>query len=205
MSVSNFIQLLSDISVGVAAAVGAYVAYQGLSAWKTQLKGHTEYDLSRRLLITLYKYRDAIESVRNPVMWGHETPEPSESESSKMDYSAKRHYGISKAYQARWEKVHIERSKLYADLLEAEVLWSTALEELFKVLFQLEHELFLYIQNFLKASNPTDQDYRAYANINAVKRNIMYGTQENDNFKTEFKTGIVQIEKFLKPKLTSNV
>lgn len=111
-----------DLVLSSAAITGAVVAVKGLGTWQRQLKGQSEYELSRRILVSVFKYRDAINGVRNPVMWAYEMPSPPEEEAVKMSREQIRFYGTSKAYQARWDKVQTEKASLYADLLEAEAI-----------------------------------------------------------------------------------
>ncbi len=115
-------------------------------------------------------------------------------------------YGISKAYQARWDKVQIEKTALHADLLESEALWGNELKNLFKVIFNLEHELLTCIRHYLELRNPdTDQASKdAIREIDQNRRDIKYEDlgDEGDEFKKELMVGIEAIEKYLKPTLS---
>ena len=192
------------IGVGI---TGAVVAVKGLGTWQRQLKGQSEYDLSRRLLVALFKIRDAINGVRNPMMLGHEIPIPSKDEAKKMSHDQISFFGTSKAYQSRWDKVQKERTNLYADLLEAEALWGLDLKNLFRTIYELEHELFTYIRLYLRVINPDDSERsrQAYEKILGNKRDIMYDDlgDEDDDYKKEFREGVEKIEEYLKPKLSS--
>ena len=72
MGCNEIITLIKDISLAVAAIITSYAALRGLNAWKTKLKGQIDHDLARRLLTTLFKYRDAIYSGRSPFFWNYE-------------------------------------------------------------------------------------------------------------------------------------
>jgi hypothetical protein len=138
-------------------------------------------------------------------MWAYEMPSPSENEAKIMSQEQIRFYGTSKAYRARWDKVKIERTSLYADLLEAEAIWGNELMNLFKKVFDLEHELFTRIRHYIELINP-DADVaskEAIRNIDKKKRDIMYDnlSEEPDEYKQELISAIEDIEKYLKPKL----
>lgn len=205
MTCLEFVTLVKDLLVGAAAITGAVVAVIGLSTWKRQLRGQFEYELSRRILVTLFKYRDAIAGVRHPAMWSYEMPKPPVEELKTMSDEDVRYYGTSKAYQARWERVQTERTSLYADLLQSEALWGRDLKDLFSVLFNLEHELLITIQHHLRVTNPRTSTIEkdAIRKIIEKRRDIMYDDTSDggDDFKREFQGGIEAIEKFLKPKL----
>ena len=141
-------------------------------------------------------------------MWAHEMPNPPKDESQNMSLEQVGFYGRSKAYQARWDKVQTERTNLYADLLEAEAIWGDELKKMFKVLFELEHELLTSIRHHIDLINP-DTDERskeAIRNINSTRREIMYDdlSDEGDEYRKTFKAGVEDIEKYLKPKLSHN-
>ncbi len=59
---------LSNIIIGCSAATTAFFAWKGLSIWKNQYKAKNNHELARRLLISIYEYRDAIRYIRNPVV-----------------------------------------------------------------------------------------------------------------------------------------
>lgn len=206
MTCTEIVALLKDLVLSGAAITGAVVAVKGLGTWQRQLKGQSEYDLSRRILVSVFKYRDAISGVRHPAMWAYEMPSPPEDEAAKMAPEQIRFYGTSKAYQARWDKVQAERTSLYADLLEAEAIWGAELKQLFKKVFDLEHELFTRIRHYIELINPDTSEAKkeAITKIDNKARDIMYDDfgEDPDEYKKDLISAIEQIEKYLKPKLS---
>lgn len=207
LACTELVALAKDLILSGVAITGAVVAIKGLSTWQRQLKGKSEYDLSRRLLVSLFKYRDAINGVRHPAMWAYEMPSPPDDKAKDMSNEEISFYGTSKAYEARWDNVQTERTNLYADLLESEALWGTELKDYFTTLFKLEHELFTYIRNYLTVINPKTRDTKRNAIEKHLqkKRDIMYddlNEDEDEEFKSEFKAGVYKIEQYLKPKLS---
>ena len=200
------ITLFKDIILIGVAVTGAVVAVKGLSTWKKQLTGHADYDLARRLLVSVFKYRDAIDTVRHPAMWNNEMPYPPKDQADKISDDQIRFYGISNAYLARWDKVREIRSDLYADLLDTEALWGTALNDIFKVAFTLEHELFTNIRQYLVIINPDTKAAKrnAVERIFEKKRDVIYDElgEEPDEFKKEFREAVKKIEAYLKQKLS---
>lgn len=197
--------LVKDLILSGVAITGAVVAIKGLGTWKRQLRGQFEYELSRRILVTLFKYRDAINGVRHPVMWAYEMPNPPEDESKSMSREHVQFHGTSKAYQARWDKVQTERTSLYADLLEGEAIWGDELKKLFKALFNLEHELFTSVRHYIGLINPDtgDASKEAIRKIDKNRRDIIYDdlSEDGDEYKKDFQRGVEEIEDYLKPKL----
>jgi len=205
LTCAEVVTLLKDIILAGAAITGSIVAIKGLGTWQRQQKWQAEYELSRRILVAVFKFRDAINGARHPAIWANEQPSPSEDAAKKMNTQQLQYYGLSKAYQARWDKVQAERISLYPDLLEAEALWGNELNDLFKVLFNLEHELLVAIRHYLELSNPDTRESKreAIMNLDKKRRDIMYDdlSDDIDEFKKDLLAGIQSIEKYLKPKL----
>jgi len=203
----EIIAIIKDLVLAGAAITGAIVAVKGLGTWQRQLKGQSEYELSRRILVSLFKYRDAINGVRHPAMWGYEMPSPPEEKSSTMSRDQIQFYGTSEAYQARWNKVQEQRTSLYADLLEAEAIWGADLNNHFKALFDIQHELFTRIRHYLELINPDTHEAskEAVNKIYEKRRDIMYDdlSEEPDEFKQDLLKAITVIETYLKPKLSN--
>ena len=195
--------LIKNLVLSGAAITGAIVAVKGLNTWNRQLKGQHEYELSRRILVSLFKFRDVIFAVRHPAIWQHEMESPPDEEKRSEGFI--RHYGLSKAYQARWKKVQSEKTDLHADLLEAEAIWGSELRNPFKKIFDLEHELYSCVLRYLELLNPdtTEESKEAIQKIHRDKRDIMYDnlSEEPDEYIKDFFAAVEEIERYLKPKL----
>ena len=199
------IEQLRDIILTLTAVTGAYVAFQGLRTWEQQLKGSVEYNLARRILKLTYRLRNAIKQTRHPMMLSSEMSLPPDDKAQTMSQAQVSYYGISKAYQVRWEKVSNVIEELNADLLEAEALWGNEAKNIFDELYKLINELNMVIYYHLKAMNPddTEDNRRAWSNIYRKKRDILYDTLEQggDQYSKDFSEAIIQIENYLKPHL----
>lgn len=203
MTCMEVISLIKDIAISGAAITGAIVAVKGLNTWNRQLKGQHEYELSRRILVSLYKFRDVLFAVRKPTVWPHEMESPPEGEQRSQEYI--HYFGMTKAYQARWKKVVAEKTILYVDLLEGETIWGADLRTPLKKIFDLETELFNCLGRYLQLLNPdiTEESKEATQNIHREKRDILYDqcSEELDDFTSEIFSAIEEVEQYLKPKL----
>ena len=192
------------ILVGVA-IFGAYVAHQGLGTWQRQLKGQSEYELSRRILINLFKYRDAINNARSSVMWANEMPSPPEEKAKEMDRDQIIFYGQEKAYEGRWKRILDQKSILCADLLEAEAIYGDELKKLFDKIFKLEYELLIQTRFHLKLLNPDTKEHIRESTTQALKntREIIYCDlpYEIDEYQKDLLAAISEVEAYTKPKL----
>lgn len=62
-SVVTWTTLIADVVVAVAAILGSIMAYRGLITWREQIRGKSEYECARRLLVTIRHIEHAIGSV----------------------------------------------------------------------------------------------------------------------------------------------
>lgn len=205
MCIAELITATKDTVLTLGAIVAMYVAIRGLNTWNRQLKGGIEYDLTRRLLRCTYRLREAIKLVRNPMMFNNELPNPPDDEAQKMSSQQLRYFGLSTAYQGRWNKVSSARDDLQTELLEAEVIWGKSIYEQFEPLFTLQRELFTDIHSYLMVCNPdqNDDSRHAMSEIRRKRREVLYDTSsfEADPFSEDVEKTIVSIEAFLKPHL----
>ncbi len=205
----DFVTIVKDVALVGAAITGAIVAVKGLSTWKKQLRGQSEYELSKSILVTLLRYRDAIDGVRNPGMWAAEMPYPPAEQAEKMNAQEIQFYGRFEAYKARWERVQEQRTELYPNLLEAEAIWGKELKDLFGRIFSLEHELLIQVRHCLDLENPKTPEARREAIIkfDEKRREVLYDDlgEEPDEFKSDVQSAIVEIEAYLKPKLQHEI
>lgn len=195
---------LGSVGTVFGVAVAAYFGRQGLATWRNQIKGAGDHELARRTLIELYRYRDAVDQVRSPVIWTSETI-PDDHENPHLDPNIERFNETRRAYTRRLREVRNVRAPLSVALLEIEAVWGGKFKELLKPIFDLQNELEMYIRVFLNTQNPQlSDDYRAsYDKILSKKRDVLYSDTDDevDFFRSEFNSALFVIEKYLKSKL----
>jgi hypothetical protein len=74
VTVVEWISIVKDLLVALAAATTATVAVLGLNKWSTELRGRTRFEVSRGLLLATYPLRDEVQSCRSPFVRGQEFP-----------------------------------------------------------------------------------------------------------------------------------
>jgi hypothetical protein len=201
--------VLRDVMVPLAtvgtAAVGSYVALVGLSTWKRQLSGQTDHELARRLLITLYRYRNAINRVRHPAMFANEFTDPPADKREHMNSAQIRFYGTVQAYQNRWSPVAEQRAEIDAELIEAEAIWDAALKsQIFAELFALEWELQTTVRNHLILCDPDEKaERKRVIEKMGVRDEVLYDSlsKEGDAFSNRLSEAVDKVAAYLKPKM----
>ncbi|RNA78757.1 hypothetical protein [[Curtobacterium] plantarum] len=203
MSWASFIGVLKDIVVVVAPATGAIVAVKGLGTWKRQLKGQSDYNLAKEVLINLFKYRDALYFVRNPLMTEQELKLPEGKDPAEMNFSESRYLRTLTAYQNRWDNVLDNRAKLQTNIIEMEVLWGEEFTSQLMSLFRKEQDLLFQVEYYLRLVNPAIHgDDKKFERDN-LDRKMLYDTMKDDTdkFRISFKETLDPLQNSLRDKL----
>ena len=206
---SEGLENFSTVVTSGAAVAAVYFAWMGLSTWKTQLKWQTDHELARRLLVEVYRFRDAVSSARNPFVWAHEMREDNEKSTSRFPTEDERHLGLMRAYQRRFNEIGAVGPQLYALLLESEAVWGPELSGRWKKVNRLQNELSSQTQLYLDYTDPRNKgaDPSAfYADKDAIKAAHLIvhsvGEAEGTNdFSKRFAAAIAEVEDYLRPKL----
>lgn len=192
--------VVSAIGVGLAGWVG----FSGLATWRRQNKGTADHDLSRRLLIDLYRLRDSISHVRNPVILGGEGG-AAEDEPKNLSFIQISYRNTARAYQNRFALVAEVRARLATSLIESEAVWDAELKTRFAPIFKLQHELWMNVSTYLVTANPDEKEerVRSYQKILNGRRDVLYESplEGDDDFKKELDAALAHVEDYLRPKL----
>lgn len=210
MNWEEAISVISAITVALAAVVAAHAAKRGLDTWRLQMRGKNEYKIARDLLVSLYKYRDAICEVRQP--WSN-YPELRKDPNKVMgvnDIGKRKEFFVRfhKEYQRKWGNVIKRKQHIYKDMVIAEALWGDELYSLFNQLFEREHTLLRAIKWNIKLIDPdTPVGQRPNATQEKIKDmvDIAISVKSGDTFGKKIMEDIKSIEQYLKKKLETTL
>lgn len=202
-------EIITAVLSAIGTGGGLWIAYQGLSTWKKQLFGNTEYELSRRIIVSLLKYKSAIDAFRVPAIYSYEIPELPDG-TKYEDNAYAEHYRMNGIYQARWDRISAAGIDLQANIFEGETIWGEEFRRLFDGLKKLENELFKAVRDHIRLSNPevcedTKEIIKARLLFQDEFRNPIsacFDNDEEDKFDMDLLKQIKLIKDFLKPKLT---
>ena len=198
---TSVLGVVQGVILTLAAIVGAVVAIVGLRTWRAQLKGNTEYDLSRRLLKAIYRVRDELDYVRRPLItWGEIAAAAQEAgiDKPELNPTDKR---IDAAVRARrWKYLQEALSAMDVEELEAEVIWGSLAKESIanlrtcvQQLRRAEMELELRKDDM---ETPTDR-----GRIVELRRVLNGSGDADDEFANGVRSAVQVAEGFLRPRL----
>jgi hypothetical protein len=101
---SNCLSDFKDLVLVVTAVIASYVALKGLSTWRRQLRGQSEYELAGRFLKSLFLFRDSLKNVRNPFSWHSNIPNLPKDQLDRLSENEKQWYATAQDFEKRWHR-----------------------------------------------------------------------------------------------------
>lgn len=201
MSASEGIANFAAFIGAIVPIVGLYLAWLGLNTWKNQKIWQADNDLARRMLIAAYRFQNSLYAVRHPAMSQAEMVVDNPDGNTSNDESGRR--GVIEAYGRRWEGHLPKRNDLDALLIESDAVWGNELSNLLKALYELEQELFMYIQLYLKAHYHRETDIALeYRKLLSKRRDVLFDMMSDDDpFRIDFVQRLIPVEDYLRHKL----
>lgn len=178
----DVVSAIADCCIALFTLLTVGIAFVGLRTWRNQLHGTNEYQLAKKILLDVYRLREALNFVRYPFM-----------SSSEADPVQKDIPWEVSAYERRWAAVGEVYAELNVSLLEARVVWEGMLGDAESELDERKFELKMAVESFIKAKQ--DKTYRA---TNDYKKTL-YSTGSKDEYMVALNTAIAKFEDKLKP------
>lgn len=193
--------IAQNIVLAISGAAAAVIAYLGLTTWRKELKGKSEYEKAKEVLKAVYKVRRAFMHVRNPAIFQYEYPETMTDNFGHLkrehDYE-----GTAHVYETRW-KFLAEAFRELEDLtLDAQVEWGPEYQDVIVPLRGCKAELQVAIQNMLEGKKNPNDPRSLSREEKAEERSTLYHIGENskhDKFTPEINTAIELFETKLRP------
>lgn len=128
----TLVSTLKDLGTLALAVVGAYVALRGLSAWRWQMKGKTEFEFSLQFLGAVYAVEAALNVGRSPLSRDSWEQRKSLADSGlEKDLAGWKNYHITERalYERRMTQVMTAVAKLNTTAFAARALWAIENDE----------------------------------------------------------------------------
>ncbi|MEH6630135.1 MAG: hypothetical protein V7776_04890 [Halopseudomonas aestusnigri] len=198
-------EVIKDLAFLIIACSGLYVAWAGLSAWKTKLSGESGHVLSMKLLVHLTKYNNAIRYMRHPPLFIVDAPLPSEVRVNVTNILKDDYNSWAKFYNSQRIVIQDHKQNLYNLLIEASILWEDDLLPPFYDIIKLNDELNQSIERNLRVASPDTQPEQEVVDILNIRksREIIFGRADDceDVFRDEIQECVDKISKKLNKKL----
>ena len=157
----------------------------GLSTWRWQLKGTAEYDVAKRAVLLTRLVCDALQAVRDPMLYLRKDKDSLEEE--------------QRIYSERLAKLHQRWAELRPLALETGVIWGEEAEKRFDPIrdligtLQTEVWTHFWLKGAYAAPGTTVDNNPERV---AANRRIVYRVSEDDEFSKRVKAAILNVETF---------
>lgn len=197
-SLLGYISIAKDWLTLLIAGCGVWVAWQGLKTWRRQLKGTSQFDVAKRLMLKVYQIRRDIEYCRSSVrkisiFTHHEDGQPIP-EREQLRYSSDREM------KGRFKYIIETSSEMDFLLFESEIILGKELRELFQPIEEVCYTLRDSIEEYTEDYNQKDDKFRDAEERNRYRelRQIIY-SRKGDAIQAKVDSAVSEIEKFIKP------
>ncbi len=202
------IGIVKDMMTIAGAGTAIYVALRGLTAWRRQLRGNTEFDVARRTLHATYRLREAVNGVRAPFVAVEEMVQGmKEAGLSDEDIASEKNFDKMSgfAYSLRWRSVSDAVVDLDVLCLEAEAIWGKEIPGRIAALLECVKVLRIDIQMYLeeKLYQGPRHDLNEFKQRMNGYRKTIFASSNSDEFSIRLQNSIEVIEKCVKPHLNS--
>lgn len=195
LSISEIDWSVTKDVVTIFGTIGALViGFYGLSTWRRQLRGTSEYELAKKAVLKTYEVQQALQAVRNPLL-----------HLSKGEVEAGRRLEEEqKIYDERMKHLYRNWAELQTIRLETKVVWDKAAHESFDEIQSIIGDLrgAIWLHFWMKG---------AYAGPGATVDNspkrvsendkVVYFISDGDEFSLKIASSVENVENFFGPKV----
>lgn len=210
MSFPEWVSVVSDTIVALAAVFAGVVAVLGLRTWRHQLRGNAEYELARRLLRALYRVRDTASACRSSLIMPGEfvgalrdAGVPDEEIEERVEEPE----AEEAVYQSRWAKVAAALSDLKVEMTEYEVVKGPEIHERAEPLHDCIRRLHINLARYLGVKKGderiSDDDWIEVKRViwegyDEFRQNVL---KDGESFTLQWQRAVSEIEELVKPML----
>ena len=191
---------VKEVAIAGAAVVTAIAAYRGLDKWRQELGGRARFDSARNLARSVFKFRNAIQSCRSPMIWASEWPvDFNQSEATNDQKGA----AALHVYRKRLEPVKDAVSELEAAALESEAVFGNQIEQKVQSLRHCVIELQGAIESIVRDAYAGGRDFEQDKKFGQEMRATAHASHENaaNPLNKKLAAAISDIEAILKQHL----
>ena len=198
-SLLGYISIAKDWLTLIIAGCGVWVAWQGLRTWRRQLKGTSQFDVAKRLMLKVYQIRQDVEFCRAPFrtiqMFTHDE------DGKPIPKNEQQYYSSNKEMWSRFNVIVKTLNEIEFLLFESEIIIDKKIRSIFMPIEEVCRELRLSIEEYIEDCNPRyDNQRESEDSRNRYRelRRIIY-SRKNDEIEAKVNSAINELEIFIKP------
>ena len=198
-SLLGHISIAKDWLTLIIAGCGVWVAWQGLRTWRRQLKGTSQFDVSKRLMLKVYQIRRDIEYCREsyrsiPVLTHYQ-------DGKLIPESEQERYSCNKEMLDRYNVVARTLSEIEFILFESEIILDKNVRNIFKPIEDVCYLLRYSIDEYIIVCDPRYKDMSGSEDSSNQYRELLrvIFSKKNDDIQTKINATVAEFEKLIEP------
>ena len=195
----GWLSIIKDWLTLAVAFVGVCVACKGLKTWQRQLKGSSQFDVAKRLMLKVYQIRQDIAFCRAVCRLAPRYTQIVDGES--ISISEWQYISTKKDLMDRFLVVGKTFNEMEILLLEAGIVISKRVHIYFDPIKDVYSTMRAGIKGYLDAINPERNPYGDMAALTSVYlklEGIVYA-EDGDEIQVKVDSAVAEIEKFIEP------
>lgn len=198
-SLLGYISIAKDWLTLIIAGCGVWVAWQGLKTWRRQLKGTSQFDVAKRLMLKVYQIRRDIEYCREsyrsiPVLTHYQDGKP-------IPEREQERYSRNKEMLERYNVIVRTLSEIEFILFESEIILDKKARNIFKPIEDVCYLLRYSIDEYIIVCDPRYKDMSGSEDSSNQYRELLrvIFSKKNDDIQTKINSTVAEFEKLIKP------
>lgn len=198
-SLLGYISIAKDWLTLIIAGCGVWVAWQGLKTWRRQLKGTSQFDVAKRLMLKVYQVRQHIEYCREsyrsiPVLTHYQ-------DGKLIPESEQERYSCNKEMLDRYNVVARTLSEIEFILFESEIILDKNVRNIFKPIEDVCYLLRYSIDEYIIVCDPRYKDMSGSEDSSNQYRELLrvIFSKKNDDIQTKINATVAEFEKLIEP------
>lgn len=198
-SLLGYISIAKDWLTLIIAGCGVWVAWQGLKTWRRQLKGTSQFDVAKRLMLKVYQVRQHIEYCREsyrsiPVLTHYQ-------DGKLIPESEQERYSCNKEMLDRYNVVAQTLSEIEFILFESEIILDKNVRNIFKPIEDVCYLLRYSIDEYIIVCDPRYKDMSGSEDSSNQYRELLrvIFSKKNDDIQTKINATVAEFEKLIEP------
>ncbi|MFC1511729.1 hypothetical protein ACFL5H_00860 [Candidatus Latescibacterota bacterium] len=193
--------IVQNVILALSGVTTAILAYIGLSTWRKELKGKSEYAKAKEVLKAVYKVRRAFMYVRNPAIYQYEYPDEMCDHSGHLK-EEHNYEGTLYVYENRLKPLTEAFQELEEQNLDAQVEWGPEFQNVIIPLRKCMAKIQITIQRMLEEKKNPHYVTKMSPEERAEESSVLYyggEDSEHDKFTPKINAAIELFEKELRP------
>ena len=198
-SLLGYISIAKDWLTLIIAGCGVWVAWQGLKTWRRQLKGTSQFDVAKRLMLKVYQVRQHIEYCREsyrsiPVLTHYQ-------DGKLIPESEQERYSCNKEMLDRYNVVARTLSEIEFILFESEIILDKNVRKFFNPIEEVCYLLRYSIDEYIIVCDPRYKDMSGSEDSSNQYRELLrvIFSKKNDDIQTKINATVAEFEKLIEP------